>query len=223
MRRQWKVAFLGVAALLTTAAARAEEPKVLTNHVGYETSGPKHAVILGSASDNFTTCALKDNRDSRTLLTLPAQHTGPVKKWREWHFWTVDFDSFSTEGTFYLVCSSADTSVRSYPFAVRRLLLEQSTLSNVIYFFKEERSTGRMDQADHRLPFDGSKKGMVDAHGGWWDATGDYGKHLSHLSFSTYFNPQQIPLVVYSLFKSQEQLNARGLPEFLRYKDRMLD
>ena len=218
-----EVVFLGAATLLTTAAARADEPKVLTNHVGYETSGPKHAVVLGSASDNFTTCALKDNRDSRTLLTVPAQHTGPVKKWREWHFWTVDFDSFSTEGTFYLLCSSGDTSVRSFPFAIRRLLLEQSTLSDVIYFFKEERSTGRMDQADHRLPFDGSKKGMVDAHGGWWDATGDYGKHLSHLSFSTYFNPQQSPLVAYSLFKSQELLNARGVPEFLRYKDRMLD
>src|SRR6516225_8076218 len=218
-----EVVFLGVATLLATAAARADEPKVLTNHVGYETSGPKHAVILGSASDNFTTCALKDSRDSRTLLTVPAQHTGPIKKWREWHFWTVDFDSFSTDGTFYLLCTSGDTSVRSYPFAIRRLNLEQSTLSDVIYFLKEERSTGRMDQADRRLPFEGSKKGMVDAHGGWWDATGDYGKHLSHLSFSTYFNPQQIPLVVYSLFKSQELLNARGVPEFLRYKDRMLD
>jgi len=223
MKLTREVVFLGAATLLATAAVRADEPKVLTNHVGYETSGPKRAVVLGSASDNFTTCELKDNRDSRTLLTVPAQRTGPVKKWREWHFWTVDFDSFSTEGTFYLLCSSGDTSVRSFPFAIRRLLLEQSTLSDVIYFFKEERSTGRMDQADHRLPFDGSKKGMVDAHGGWWDATGDYGKHLSHLSFSTYFNPQQIPLVVYSLFKSQELLNAGGVPEFLRYKDRMLD
>src|SRR5262252_4019253 len=218
-----EVVFLGAATLLATAAARADEPKVLTNHVGYETSGPKHAVILGSASDNFTTCELKDNRDSRTLLTVPAQRTGPVKKWREWHFWTVDFDSFSTEGTFYLLCSSGDTSVRSFPFAIRRLLLEQSTLSDVICFFKEERSTGRMDQADHRLPFDGSKKGMVDAHGGWWDATGDYGKHLSHLSFSTYFNPQQIPLVVWSFFKTLERLETRADPAFRQYERRLLD
>jgi hypothetical protein len=223
MRLLTKVAFFAAALLLVTAVMRADEPKVLTNHVGYETSGPKHAVILGSANDNFTTCTLKDARDGRTVLTVPAQHSGPVKKWRDWHFWTVDFDSFSTEGTFYLLCTSGDSSAHSYPFAIRRLLLEQSTLSDVIYYFKEERSTGRMDQADRRLPFDGSKKGMVDAHGGWWDATGDYGKHLSHLSFSTYFNPQQIPLVIYSLLKSTEQLNARGVPEFIRYKERMLD
>jgi Glycosyl hydrolase family 9/Cellulase N-terminal ig-like domain len=223
MRLLTKVAFFGATLFLFAAVVRADEPKVLTNHVGYEASGPKHAVILGNASDNFTTCTLKDAHDGRTVLTVPAQHSGPVKKWRDWHFWTVDFDSFSTEGTFYLLCTSGDAPARSYPFAIRRLLLEQSTLSDVVYYFKEERSTGRMDQADRRLPFDGSKKGMVDAHGGWWDATGDYGKHLSHLSFSTYFNPQQIPLVIYSLFKSTEQLNARGVPEFIRYKDRMLD
>jgi len=63
----------------------------------------------------------------------------------------------------------------------------------------------------------------VDAHGGWWDATGDYGKHFSHLSFSTYFNPQQIPLVVYSLLKSYEQTKLRGNPDFARYQAHLLD
>jgi hypothetical protein len=96
-------------------------------------------------------------------------------------------------------------------------------LSDVIYYLKDERSSGRLDQADRHLRFDGRKQGTLDAHGGWWDATGDYGKHLSHLSFSTYFNPQQIPLVVYSLLKSYEQLKLRGVPEFARYEDRLLD
>jgi hypothetical protein len=93
----------------------------------------------------------------------------------------------------------------------------------VIYFFKEERSSGQFDKADRHLPFDGKKTGTLDAHGGWWDATGDYGKHLSHLSFSTYFNPQQIPFTVYSLLKSHELLEKSGVPEFARYKTRLLD
>ena len=46
-------------------------------------------------------------------------------------------------------------------------------------------------------------------HGGWFDATGDYGKHLSHLSFSTYFNPQQIPLTAWGLMKTLRP--ARGV------------
>jgi hypothetical protein len=63
----------------------------------------------------------------------------------------------------------------------------------------------------------------VDAHGGWWDATGDYGKHFSHLSFSTYFNPQQIPFSVYSLLKSYEQTKLRGLEGFARYQPHLLE
>jgi hypothetical protein len=101
--------------------------------------------------------------------------------------------------------------------------LERNTVSDVTYYFKEERSSGQYDKADRHLRFEGTKPGTVDAHGGWWDATGDYGKHLSHLSFSTYFNPQQIPLVVYSLLKSYEQANRRGLQGFARYKPRLLD
>jgi hypothetical protein len=102
-------------------------------------------------------------------------------------------------------------------------LLERSTISDVIYYFKDERSSGAMDKADSHLRFEGTKGGTIDAHGGWWDATGDYGKHLSHLSFSTYFNPQQSPLVVYSLLKSYEQANRPNLQGFARYKTRLLD
>jgi Glycosyl hydrolase family 9/Cellulase N-terminal ig-like domain len=202
---------------------RADDAKILTNHVGYNAVGPKHAVILGSSQDQFTACTLNNAQDHRKVLDVPAQHSRPVKKWRDWDFWTIDFDSFSTEGTYYLACVSGDRSIHSYPFVIEPLLLERNTLSDAIYFFKEERSSGRMDQADRHLHFDGKKTGTLDAHGGWWDATGDYGKHLSHLTFSTYFNPQQIPLVIYSFFKSNELLNARAVPEVNRYQDHMLD
>jgi Glycosyl hydrolase family 9/Cellulase N-terminal ig-like domain len=209
--------------LAFSSSSRASEPKVLTNHLGYEVSGQKHAVILGKAGETFTSCALKNTSDDQSVMTVPAQAAGPVKKWRDWYFWTVDFDSFQKEGEYYLDCSSGGALARSFPFHIQHLIFERNTLSDVIYYFKDERSSGRLDQADRHLPFDGRKQGTLDAHGGWWDATGDYGKHLSHLSFSTYFNPQQIPLVVYTLLKSYDQLKARGAPEFVRYQDRLLD
>jgi len=209
--------------LLILPSAAARELKILTNHLGYEKTGPKHAVILGKATDQISSCALKSESNDQKVLDLPTKAVGPVQKWRDWYFWTVDFDSFQTEGEYYLDCASTNGPAHSYPFHIQPLLLERNTLSDVIYFFKEERSTGRFDQADRHLPFDGGKPGFVDAHGGWWDATGDHGKHLSHLSFSSYFNPQQIPLVVYSLFKSYSQLDQRNVPEFARYKVRLLD
>ena len=195
----------------------------MTNQVGYNAVGAKHAAILGSAQDQFTGCTLNDAGDHHKVLDIPAKHAGPVEKWRDWNFWTIDFDSFTTEGKFYLACTSGDHTVQSYPFLIQKLILERNTLQDAVYYFKEERSSGRMDQADRHLHFDGKKEGTVDAHGGWWDATGDYGKHLSHLSFSTYFNPQQIPLVIYNMFKGNELLTERVVPETVRYQDHMLD
>jgi hypothetical protein len=219
MHRTHRMVLFCGSALFFLPGAHASESKILTNHVGYNATGPKHAVILATANEKFTTCTLNDARDARKVIDIPAQHAGPVQKWRDWDFYTLDFDSFSTEGSYYLFCNS----IRSYPFLIQNLLLERNTLSDAVYFFKEERSSGRMDEADRHLPFDGKKTGTLDAHGGWWDATGDFGKHLSHLSFSTYFNPQQIPLVVYSFFKSNKLLNERKIPEVVRYQDRMLD
>lgn len=209
--------------LVFAVTASAAESKVLTNHLGYEAGGPKHAVIHSKAGDEFSSCALKNYADDRTVLTVTPEAAGPVQKWRDWYFWTLDFDSFTSEGEYYLDCAGKQQPARSFPFRVQKLILERNTLSDVIYYVKEERSSGLMDQADRHLSFDGRKQGTLDAHGGWWDATGDYGKHLSHLSFSTYFNPQQIPFTVYSLFKSYEQLNQRNIPETARYKDRLLD
>ncbi|HEV2117261.1 MAG TPA: glycoside hydrolase family 9 protein, partial [Terriglobales bacterium] len=221
MRHSFLFVFLVAASLL--AEAQAGELKILTNHVGYEATGPKHAVILGLPGSTVSSCALKDNADGHTVFSADAHPAGSVDKWRDWNFWTFDFDPVSTEGKYRLECATNRGAIHSYPFKIQQDLLERSTLSDVIYYFKEERSTGAMDQADRHLHFEGGKPGTLDAHGGWWDATGDYGKHLSHLSFSTYFNPQQIPLVVYSLLKSYDQLHRRGQPYAIRYEDRLLD
>ena len=203
-------------------ASFAGDSKILTNHLGYEVNGPKHAVILGKAGDNISDCALKDDVTDKRAVLIPAQAAGPVQRWRDWYFWTLDFDSFATKGKYYLECSSGAGSVRSFPFLVQRDLLERNTMQDVIFYFKDERSAGEYDKADSHLKFEGTKQGTVDAHGGWWDATGDYGKHFSHLSFSTYFNPQQIPFAVYSMLKSYEQTKLRGLEGFARYQPHLL-
>jgi len=204
-------------------AGSASDLRILTNHLGYESAGPKHAVILGKAGDTISSCALKEAATDKAVAAVPVKAVGAVEKWRDWYFWTLDFDSFLTEGKYYLECGATSGNIRSFPFLIQRDLLARNTMSDVIYYFKEERSSGPMDKADSHLKFEGSKTGTVDAHGGWWDATGDYGKHLSHLSFSTYFNPQQIPLVVYSLLKSYELNKLNGNPNLARYQGHLLD
>jgi hypothetical protein len=63
----------------------------------------------------------------------------------------------------------------------------------------------------------------IDASGGWADATGDYSKVLSHLSHSIYFNPQQIPITAWSLFKSYEELTRRDNQGFTQFLKRIRD
>ena len=211
-------------AILASTVAFATTPRVLTNHLGYEANGPKHAVILGHAGDTVSKCALISQPDKKEIVTVDAKAAGSVKKWRDWDFWTVDFDSVTTAGQFYFECASNQGMVRSYPFTIQKQLLEEDTLSDVIYWFKAMRNSGEMAKKDMRVGFqDGKTQGTIDAHGGWQDATGDYGKHLSHLSFSTYFNPQQIPLGVLNLFKAYDLLKARNDQNFLQYERRLLD
>jgi hypothetical protein len=208
---------------LPPPARQANPPVLLTNHLGYDLAGAKHAVVRGAAGDAISACEVRRADSDATVQPAEVRAVGPVDHWRDWFFWAVDFDSLDREGTYTLACDSNHGSLRSFPFAVQADLLERNTLSDVLYYFKAQRSSGPLDQADRHLPFDGAKQGTLDAHGGWWDATGDYGKHLSHLSFSTYFNPQQIPLVVYSLLKSHELLGRQQWPPVARVLDRMLD
>jgi len=59
--------------ILLSVALHAAETKVLTNHLGYDPAGPKHAVVLGKESDSVSACALKNYAGDQTALTIPAR------------------------------------------------------------------------------------------------------------------------------------------------------
>jgi hypothetical protein len=217
--------------------------RILTNQVGYEPLGPKSAVIQAGAGDSFATFAIKSWPDGKVILSGTPHHDGPVRKWKDWEFWTIDWSAVTAEGTYVIEVAhgaaragapapsssspsssapSAPPFLRSHPILVRHNALERNTLSDVIYYFKGQRSSGLWDKADRAMMFDG-RPGTVDLRGGWFDASGDYGKHLSHLSFSTYFNPQQVSLTAWSLFMTLRELERRGEPAFKQYRKRLLD
>jgi hypothetical protein len=218
---------LAVVALLL-ASCRSERSantriQILINHVGYEASESKHAVVQSDGATEISACRVREGDGDRSALDVVPKPVGAVAKWRTWRYWTLDFDAVTAEGNYYIECAADGRAVRSFPFAVRKDLLEREVLSNVVYYFKGQRVSGLFDAADEHLAFEGHRSGTVDARGGWYDATGDYGKHLSHLSFSTFFNPQQIPLAAWSLFRTHDELQKRGDPAFRQYLRRLLD
>lgn len=201
----------------------AQSVKILHNHIGYETIAPKPGVILGKKKDKMGSFSIKEYETGTEVYAGSPAYSGPVGKWKDWHFWTFDFGVVTTPGTYFIECLANGQTVRSFPFKIQKDILERNTLSDVVYYFKGQRSSGLLDKADKTMTFSEGRKDTVDVHGGWYDATGDYGKHISHLTFSTYFNPQQVNLTVWSLFETFKTLEERGDSNFRQYKRRLLD
>ncbi len=193
----------------SASSATSDHPaaRILTNQVGYSPLSPKKAVVQARAGDTFTAFKVVRYPDGATVLTGTPVHDGPVAAWKGWDFWTIDWSTVIDEGTYVVECASPAGAVRSHPVPVRENALVRDTLSDVIYYFKGQRSSGAWDKADRAMTFEG-RPGVVDVRGGWFDATGDYGKHLSHLSYSTYFNPQQISLTAWALFRALRALES---------------
>ena len=221
-------------------------PRVLTNQVGYESGKPKNAVVLTTHHLSLTSFDLVDETTGKSVYHGKPVYSGPVDKWKQWQFWTINFTPYTAAGTYRLRVNGPEGPATSWPFIIGSNVLEKATLSDILYYFKGQRCAGLLDQADHHLPLPASARNpdattaaapaaapstapapttpdTLDLHGGWYDATGDYGKHLSHLSFSAYFNPQQIPLVVYSLLKTNELLTHRTGTDYRQFIRRILD
>jgi hypothetical protein len=216
---QWIVICLG----LVVAQAWAAEPTVLVDQVGYDPQASKQAVVSADLAQPLHDFQVIDASDGKPVFSGTLQDTGPVAKWGTQHYWRADFSGLKTPGRYYVALKEHGSCIRSDEFLIQGDVLERNTLSNVIYYFKGQRASGLMDKADHHLPDPYGGSGTLDISGGWYDATGDYGIHLSHQNLTSYFNTQQVPLVVWSLLRSYQQLDARHDPDFSQYLRRLLD
>ena len=61
---------------------------------------------------------------------------------------------------------------------------------------RSRRHEQEQEQRRHKAPCE-PQRPRVDVHGGWYDASGDVSKYLSHLSEANYMNPQQSPMAVW--------------------------
>ena len=213
---------LAMAACAATAAVGFAQVHVLVDQVGYETTAPKVALISGAKGDPPTQFTLVDDATGKVVFSGRPEPAGHVDRWGDQNYWKAEFSAFHTPGHYVLRATSPSGTANSCSFQIEDNLLERTTLSNVIFYFKGQRASGDMDRADRHLSLpDGS--GTVDVHGGWYDATGDYGIHLSHQNLTSYFNPQQVPLVAWTLLASYNTLQARHDDNFSEYERRLLD
>ena len=229
VQKWWWIAAVGV--LLPQFSLGAV--RVLVDQVGYETHGAKRAVVLADAKETPGRFSLVDVKTGEAVASGELVRSGGVDAWAGMVFWTADFSKVQKDGRYRLEVHNDAVrgdggETQSSEFVIEEDVLERNTLSDLVFYFKGQRASGLIDAADRHLVMPKEPGGVeagkvLDLHGGWYDATGDYGIHLSHQNPTSYFNPQQVPLTAWSLLKSYQALVARGSDNYTEYERRLLD
>ena len=147
---------------------------------------------------------------------MPGWHLGP--------WWQADISTHSLTGRFALRWQLSDgTQGQSEGFDVKSGLQGPALISDLLFHIKSQRSSGIWDRADAHAPrvSDGARR---DVSGGWFDASGDNSKYLSHLSYANVLNPQQNPMVAWTLGRAWQCYAATDREPYLteRLRDEAL-
>jgi hypothetical protein len=185
--------------------------KWLHPHPGYALRGGKRALLQADAAFSGGRFEVIDADRRIVLFEGPLHALGPVLRWRDWHFWEADFSALATPGEAFLSLAGAQPPLVSHRFALAESPLGLQQLSNLLHYFKGQRCSGIFDEADRACPVFGDEQQRRDVHGGWYDASGDCSKYLSHLSYANVLNPQQTPQLVWNLIDARAQLPAQPL------------
>lgn len=198
--------------------------RILTNHIGYESNATKRAVFHGDGKIHPAGFEILDAKTEESVFLGTPEEVGEVDRWGTGYYYVMRFDELREEGQYYILVYTDDAEeFRSYPFEIGKNLLEMKTLSSAAYYFKCQRATGELEEADRNLPFAEPREGRVDVHGGWLDATGDFGIHLSQFMHTSYFNTQHVGLSTYIFFRACDLLEETRYPHYTFLKRRMLD
>ena len=187
---------------------------ILHNHIGFTSKDVKRVVLQFNSEQEQqryenAIVAIYDDKSDEMILSCTKEGSGSVDNWRGRYFTWFDFTPLHTPGSYYVkVLLGEGKESNGSTFVVNAYMFSSTVISDMVFYLKGQRSSGRWDEVDKSLPFYGKREGTVDARGGWFDASGDYSKYLSHLSYANYLNPQQIPLTVWSLLKVFQKLSA---------------
>ena len=186
--------------------------KILHNHLGYPTTAKKIALIQ---HDKLPSCYSFTvfNADTRAPV-LRGQLTESRSDWPGRHYLLAEFSTLREAGEYFLAFDGLNPPLVSAPFQISSNLYDSQIVSNLVHYFKSQRCTGIFDLADRNCPKFGAPRNSgdrVDVHGGWFDASGDASKYLSHMSYTNYMNPQQIPQVVWNLIDGRARMPAQSL------------
>ena len=192
--------------------------KIIVNHIGYIPDGKKKVIVqLDKADDRLDEFCVNSAAGER-IYTGKLSYSGKVANWHTGYYLYGDFSDLHKEGRYYITAGS----LRSPEFVISEGI-PRIMLNAVGCYFKTQRDSGEWALEDTHLKFKGDRQGCVDVHGGWYDASGDLGIHLSHLSHSSYYNPQQMSFSGYAFFKAYDFMGRSHDEQTTLLRRRYLD
>lgn len=187
--------------LFSFAFAFADHTFFYKNNAGYDANGPKTLVVR--SSNTLKGISYNISKSDSIFLSGTFGDGLTVSNWGSSIYHNIDFSSIKDEGTYFLTFNDGLLDVKE-EITIANDLMGNIPLKLVLQYFRKDRSA----VTHSNVTIYGSSN-TRNVQGGWADASGDYGKYLSHLSYANYLNPQQIPLTVWTLAFVAERIPAK--------------
>ncbi|MDC7287977.1 glycoside hydrolase family 9 protein [Blautia schinkii] len=196
--------------------------KILICHIGYQKKEKKIAIYQGDGPQKNLSFEILDDHGN-TCFSGTSVYQGKVVNWNKGVYWTMDFTEFEEPGEYYISLATEEGKCLSSSFEIGNPYIKLKIISDLGCYFKSQRVSGEWEYADKAISFQGNRQGTMNLSGGWYDATGDYGVHMSHLSHSAWYNPQQAGFSAYAFFQAAEILQMQGSEQYSMVIRRLYD
>ena len=205
-----KNTLLWILAAVIITACNHKDPQaiLLVNHIGYDVSNRKSVILqtpLASIPKNFQVV----NTHGKIVYNSNFKTGGKIDNWHTGKAYKGDFSDFKQAGTYHIQTKFQGKTISSADFEIKNELIAQTTLPLLLKGLKSIHPDKKYEQWDSTCPFHGKRQGFADVHGGWYDASGDYSKYLSHLCYTNFMTPQQTPMLVYNLYQSGKNMEKK--------------
>ncbi|MCU4176146.1 glycoside hydrolase family 9 protein [Carboxylicivirga sp. N1Y90] len=188
---------------------------VLLNHVGYRVDAVKRFVYLGQENIKPDGFAIFNHNNEEVYKGEFKESNGQIDNWHIGKAFSADFSNLSKAGSYKIQVSLNGGLIESDAFTINELPLADELMPLLLEGFKSQRCKDPYDAKDKEMTFFGDRDDVVDVSGGWYDASGEKGKYLSHLSFSNYLTPQQLPMMVWNILETAKQMPNSSIEKSL--------
>ena len=182
---------------------------ILINHIGYNNSGVKKFVFQTKSKEVPKQFMVADS-DHQIIYKGELKEGGQIDEWHTGKAYEGYFSNIEKTGSYQITIHNDHDQIISTWFKIERDIIQSSCLPLILEGFKSQHPDNKYEEKDTHISFFGNRNDHVDVHGGWYDASGDVSKYLSHLSYANYLNPQQTPLVIWSMLESYEMLQKKS-------------